>query len=131
MPIIRIEVRRHYSEAEAQAIMQAVHVAVCEAFQLPMTDRNVRLLTHPAQQFLAPDTLEHSERFTQVTVDAFSGRSVETKRKLYRLIVEQLERLGIPRNHVHILLRESPRENWGIRGGQMASDVELGFRVDV
>ena len=39
--------------------------------------------------------------------------------------------LGIPKDHVKILLRELPRENWGIRGGQAATDVELGFKVDV
>ena len=30
-----------------------------------------------------------------------------------------------------ITLRESPAENWGIRGGQAASDVDLGFDVNV
>ena len=39
--------------------------------------------------------------------------------------------LGIPADHVTVLLREVPRENWGIRGGQAASDVELGFTVEV
>jgi hypothetical protein len=30
-----------------------------------------------------------------------------------------------------ITLHELPRENWGIRGGQAATDVDLGFKVDV
>ena len=30
-----------------------------------------------------------------------------------------------------ITLRESPTENWGIRGGQAACDVDLGFNVKV
>jgi hypothetical protein len=37
----------------------------------------------------------------------------------------------IPRDHVSILLRESEAQNWGIRGGQAASDVDLGFTVTV
>jgi hypothetical protein len=45
--------------------------------------------------------------------------------------VENLGKLGIPADHVKILLRESPAENWGIRGGMPASEVELGFKVDV
>jgi phenylpyruvate tautomerase PptA (4-oxalocrotonate tautomerase family) len=45
--------------------------------------------------------------------------------------VLNLEALGIPRDHVKIVLREIPRENWGIRGGQAGCDVELGFKVDV
>jgi hypothetical protein len=30
-----------------------------------------------------------------------------------------------------ILIKEIPTENWGIRGGQAACDVDLGFKVDV
>jgi len=51
--------------------------------------------------------------------------------KLYKEIVERLEPLGIPRDHVSITLRESATEDWGIRGGQAASDVDLGFTVSV
>ena len=46
-------------------------------------------------------------------------------------IVKNLEPFGIPKNHIKILLREIPKENWGIRGGQAGCDVELGFKVDV
>jgi 4-oxalocrotonate tautomerase family enzyme len=66
-----------------------------------------------------------------VSLDAFAGRTLEAKRSLYRRIVENLESLGIPRDHVKILLREVSRENWGIRGGRAASDVELGFEIEV
>ena len=29
------------------------------------------------------------------------------------------------------LIREIPREDWGIRGGRAGSDVELGFEIEV
>jgi hypothetical protein len=45
--------------------------------------------------------------------------------------VERLEVLGIPADHVLITVRDAPPENWGIRGGQAASDVDLGFEVNV
>jgi hypothetical protein len=32
---------------------------------------------------------------------------------------------------VHSALRELRGENWGVRAGQAACDVDLGFRVDV
>jgi hypothetical protein len=32
---------------------------------------------------------------------------------------------------VLIVLHEPPLENWGIRGGQAATDVQLGFKIDV
>jgi hypothetical protein len=37
----------------------------------------------------------------------------------------------IPKDHVKILLRELPKENWEIRGGQAGCDIELGFKVEI
>ena len=42
-----------------------------------------------------------------------------------------LIKFGIPDDHILILLRESPLQNWGIRGGQAACDIDLGFQLDV
>lgn len=56
---------------------------------------------------------------------------MQAKRNLYREIVNRLATLGIPPDHVTIVLRESPAENWGIHGGQAACDVDLGFDVNV
>lgn len=59
------------------------------------------------------------------------GRSINAKRTLYREIITRLATLGIDPLDVSVLLRESPLENWGIRGGQAASDVDLGFTVTI
>lgn len=56
---------------------------------------------------------------------------MEAKRNLYQGIVERLEDLGIPRSHVKIILNEVAKENWGLRGGKPASEIELGFTVEV
>jgi phenylpyruvate tautomerase PptA (4-oxalocrotonate tautomerase family) len=61
----------------------------------------------------------------------FSGRSIEAKRKLYQAIVGNLAQLEIPPSDVLINLREHPAENWGIQGGKPASEVDIGFKVDV
>jgi len=66
-----------------------------------------------------------------VTIDCFSGRSLDAKRLLYAGIVERLERLGIPGTHVSTIIHEIDRENWGVGGGLVASDVDLGFTVEV
>ena len=111
--------------------MEAVHAALREAFKILPTDRNVRLVVHEPHRFACPPDRPHPELYTHVSIDAFAGRSLDAKRALYRAIVANLGRLGIPADHVKILLRELPRENWGIRGGQAGCDVELGFKVDV
>jgi len=61
----------------------------------------------------------------------FAGRSIEAKRNLYSALVKNSEPLGIPRTDVLIVLREHPMENWGVHGGKPASDVDIGFKVDI
>ncbi len=111
--------------------MEAVHEALLRAFRIPENDRHVRLLAHEPHRFAVPPDKSDPDRFTLVTIDAFAGRSIDAKRALYSEIVDRLAGLGIPRDHVSVLLREAPLENWGIRGGAAASDVDLGFDVDV
>jgi len=131
MPSVLIEVRRQYTREEETAIMDAVHEALREAFRIPPGDRTVRLVVHEPHRFACPPEREKPERYTCVSIDAFAGRSIEAKRRLYRAIVDNLAKLGIPKDHVEIALREIPRENWGIRGGRAGSDVDLGFKTDV
>lgn len=131
MPTALIEVRRRYSEAEEVAIIDAVHGALVAAFLIPPKDKHVRLIAHEPHRFACPPGLAEPEFCTIVSVDCFAGRSGQAKRNLYAEIVDRLAALGIPRNHVTITLREISPENWGIRGGKAASDVDLGFNVHV
>ena len=131
MPTVMIETRLpREPEAEA-ALMAAVHAALVEAFKIPANDREVRLIVHAPHRFQAPPDRAQPELFTLISIDAFAGRSVDAKRLLYRTIVDKLEPLGIPRDHVLTVLREHPMENWGVRGGKAACDVNLGFQVNV
>jgi phenylpyruvate tautomerase PptA (4-oxalocrotonate tautomerase family) len=131
MPYVLIETRREYSEAEEVALMDAVHGALQRAFRTPPNDRHVRLLAHEPHRFACPPGKAQPDRYTQVSVDAFAGRSIDAKRALYRQIVESLEPLGIPRDHISIVVRDIPLTNWGIRSGAAACDIDLGFDVNV
>ena len=131
MPSVLIEVRKRYPQEEEVALMEAVHDALREAFRILSHDKNVRLIVHEPHRFACPPDREKPELYTHISIDAFAGRSLDAKRNLYMSIVKNLEPFGIPKNHIKILLREIPKENWGIRGGQAGCDVELGFKVDV
>jgi phenylpyruvate tautomerase PptA (4-oxalocrotonate tautomerase family) len=131
MPSVLIEVRQSYSPEVESGIMEAVHSALRECFKILPGDRNVRLLVHQPHRFECPPDREKPDYYTHVSIDCFAGRSVEAKRALYRTIVKNLEPFGIPNNHVKIMLREISAENWGIRGGFAACDLDLGFKVDV
>jgi phenylpyruvate tautomerase PptA (4-oxalocrotonate tautomerase family) len=131
MPFVLIEIRKKYTPEQETALMRAVHIALGDTFKILNNDVNVRLVVHEPHRFAVGPTKSHPELVTHISIDCIIGRSVEAKRNLYRRIVENLEVLGIPKDHVKILLRETAKENWGIRGGQAACDVELGYSVEV
>ena len=108
-----------------------MHKALVHAFQIPTHDRDVRLIVHEPHRFACPPNLAEPALFMLISIDAFAGRSLESKRTLYRRIVDNLAALDIPANHIKILLREIPTMNWGIRGGQAACDIDLGFKIAV
>ncbi len=131
MPSVLIEVRRSYSRDQEIALIEAVHAALIEAFRILPGDRALRLIVHEPHRFSCPPDRAQPELFTHISIDAFAGRSLDAKRALYRAIVTNLEALGIPRDHVKILLHEVPLENCGIRGGHAACDLDLGYKIDV
>ncbi len=112
-------------------IIDAVHESLVAAFRIPPEDKHVRLVVHEPHRFATAPRLSQPDSYTLVTIDCFAGRSTDAKRDLYRQIVDRLTRFGIPEDHVTIVLRESAAENWGIRGGRAACDVDLGFDVHV
>ena len=129
MPLVKIEARRGASPETKRALLDAVHAALVEVFKIPDRDRHQRFVEYAPEDFEIPDG--KSERFTIVEIDAFAGRSLDAKRALYQEIVTRFEAAGVPKNDVMIVLRDVPRENWGLRGGRAACDVDLGFEVQV
>jgi phenylpyruvate tautomerase PptA (4-oxalocrotonate tautomerase family) len=129
MPLIRVEIREGWSPAEKAGLLDAIHAAAVEALKIPNEDRTQFLTEHPTEAFEIPPG--KGDRFTLVEITMFAGRSLDAKRRLYRAVVTNLGRLGIPPFDVLIVLHEVPLENWGIQGGTPASDVDLGFEVGV
>jgi len=114
---------------DRRAIVEAVNRAMIEALRVPEDSHPVRLHEFDAEAFLIP--AESTEAFTLVEATIFSGRSLETKRALYRGLIDNLGSLGIVAADVRVVLYEVPRENWGLKGGQPASEIDLGFEVEI
>ena len=129
MPLVRIEVLAGRPAAERKRLLEGVHAALVEAFGIPTDDRTHRIIEHDPENFEVPPG--RSEKYTLVEITAFPGRSTAAKRALYRAIVRNLGEAGVPAEDVSIVLHEPPLENWGIRGGRSADEVDLGFRLDV
>jgi len=129
MPLVNISLRKGRSTSDKKALSDAVHEALVETFQIPEGDRNHRFFEFTEDDFEIPEG--KTEHYTIIELTVFSGRSIEAKRKLYQAIVTKLRTIGIPPTDVIIILQEPPSENWGIRGGFPANEVDIGFKVDV
>ncbi len=129
MPFAKIEVRRSRPEHEVQALIEAVYQAQREAILVPEDDRQIRYIEHKPEHFAVPPG--KSDNYTFVEILLFPGRSLDAKKRLYASIVRRFGELGVAPTDVFIVLHEPPLENWGIRGGQPASEVNLGFNVKV
>lgn len=130
MPAIQIDIRTQYSDVQEQALLNTVLDAVQQSFS-SLKQIVIFACVHAPHRFQVFDGLAQPALFTQISIDCFAGRSLEAKRCLYQTLVRNLMAFGIPTDHILILLRESPLENWGIRGGHAACDIDLGFQLDV
>jgi len=129
MPVTLVSILKGRSAAEKHTLMEAVQDAITTTLGLPAHDRNLRLCVHGADEWLLPEGT--TDKYVLVEIALFAGRTPETKGRLYAAIVANLERIGVGKNDVFIRIVDQPRENFGIRGGQRADLVQLGYDVKV
>ena len=130
MPIVKIEIRKGKSDEYKKAILNGVHDALVEAIKIPDHDRMQRLYELDKENFETPST--KTDNITLIEITMFKGRSNQAKKSLYKAIVNNLaSNPGIDGNDIVIVLNEPPLENWGIRDGKPANEVDLGFEIKV
>jgi Tautomerase enzyme len=100
-----------------------------DALKVPEDTHPVRLCEYDADAFLIPN--QSSTAFTLIEATVFSGRTIGTKRRLYTCLIDELGKTGIAANNIRIVLYEVSRENWGLKGGIPASEIDLGFEVEI
>ena len=129
MPLVKIEITIGKSAAYKKNLLDGIHNALVEAIKIQNSDRRQRLYELDEQHF------EHGGRTDQyviIEITMFKGRSFKAKKALYAAIIRNLEaNPGIPGGEISIVIHEPPLENWGIRGGKPASELDLGFNIKV
>jgi phenylpyruvate tautomerase PptA (4-oxalocrotonate tautomerase family) len=118
-----------WARGREMELIEAVQSAFVTAIKTPDWDRDVVVDLYDRDRRIVPTG--KSEHYTRIEIKLFSGRSIEAKRDLYRSLVQNLAAVGIPENEIKILLVEVPPQNWGIRGGTPASEVDMGYKIDV
>ena len=128
MPLVRIEILEGRSVEERRQLFQAIHEALVATLAIPDDDRTQRIVEYEPANFEIPPG--SSDRYTLIEITAFPGRSRSAKAALYEAIVLRLGDIGIDAGDVSIVLHEPPIENWGVRGGRPADEVDLGYQLD-
>lgn len=128
MPCVRISTGTWAMGSEMKLI-EAVQSALVAAFRIPESDRDVVLDLYEANRRIVSHG--HSERYTRVEIVGIAARSLEAKRVLFKAIADNLQAAGVLRQELRIFLIEPAPESWGVRGGMLASEVDMGFKIDV
>jgi len=130
MPLVKVEIRKGKSREYKKAILDGVHDALVQAIKIPDHDRFQRVYELDEANFEAPEG--KTDNVTLIEITMFHGRSIDAKKALYKAITENLAKNpGIDGNDITIVIYESTLENWGVRGGKPASEVDLGFKIRV
>ncbi|MBU1001255.1 MAG: tautomerase family protein [Proteobacteria bacterium] len=130
MPLVTISIRKGKDGHYKKALLDAVHEALVLSLKVPQDDRFQRLVEFDSEHFEFPS--HYTEDHVTVEVKLFEGRSLDAKRAFYAILVDTLhQRLGLAKTDIFIVVQDIPLDNWGIRGGIPASEVDLGFKIDV
>jgi phenylpyruvate tautomerase PptA (4-oxalocrotonate tautomerase family) len=129
MPDVLVEVRGFWLGIRKPQLLDAINAALVEALRTPPDETLLRLIEHRPESSVIPRA--RGKKFTRIEIAMFAGRSLETKRALYKGIVEHVAPFGVPPDDVKVVLVEVPAENVGIRGGRAACDVDLGYEIEV
>ncbi|AZD35441.1 putative tautomerase [Pseudomonas chlororaphis subsp. aurantiaca] len=122
MPFARISLHRGKSAEYLQALSQGLHEALVERFEVPVADRFQIIHQHEVGELIFDrDYLggPRSHDFVLIAITAGRPRSVETKRRFYRDLVERLGRApGIDAEDVMVVITTTEAEGWSFGGGR-------------
>jgi 4-oxalocrotonate tautomerase len=121
MPLVRIDVPVSTSAQEVVSISDAIHRAMVDTFNVPLEDR-FQTITRRARDELICTTefldVKHTNEVIFVQITCAPGRSIDTKKLLYKKIAQQIAAVShFSFSDVIINLVESSRENWSFGNG--------------
>jgi len=129
MAQIKIYGIRTYLDPIKAKLSDVIHSCVMDALQFPADKRAHRFFPLDAGDFFYP--AGRTERYTIIEISMFEGRSIETKKRLIRLLFERIhEDLGISPQDLEITITETPKHNWGFRGSA-GDEINLNYKVEI
>ena len=110
-------------------LSETIHECVMEALQFPRDKRAHRFFPMDKENMLYPEG--RSDSYTIIEISMIEGRTVETKKKLVRLLFGKImDQVGIGYQDIEICIYESPPCNWGFRG-MHGDEVQLNYKINI
>jgi hypothetical protein len=111
-------------------LTEALQDALERSIKIPDWDRDIVVDIYSGNQRITPPN--RSALYTRIEVALYAGRSMGAKRALYKAIVQNMARLGVPEGDIKTILIEFPLEDCAPRGALAASEIgDLGYKVAV
>ncbi|QDP95628.1 tautomerase family protein [Microlunatus elymi] len=127
MAQVKIYGSRGIWQDRRREVSDLVHAALIKTWQLPTEKRFHRFLLLDDGDLIAP----RSADYLMIEIICFDGRSDEAKKKLImELYGAVAPALGLAEDDLEVVIIESPKQNWGIRG-VVADELKLSYRVEV
>jgi phenylpyruvate tautomerase PptA (4-oxalocrotonate tautomerase family) len=121
MPLLYIDLIEGRTPSEVKLLLDAIHDAVVDAFDVPPRDRYQVVDTHPAREIVAWDTglgIDRSSRLVVVHVVS-RRRSRVMKEKFYELVAANLaDRCGIDPADLIVSITENGDDDWSFGHGR-------------
>ncbi|WP_134734593.1 tautomerase family protein [Amycolatopsis nivea] len=121
MPLIYIDVFDRRSQQELEALLEAIHNAVVEAFEVPSRDRYQVLTQHRPGELVIQDTGLGIDRTDAVVIVHIVSRkrTDDQKTRLYRLLAENLGRdCDLPTSDLMVSITENSAADWSFAHGR-------------
>lgn len=120
MPLIRIDLVKGRTPGEVRALCDQIHLAMVEAFGVPMRDRYQLVQEHGTGMIFVEDTgLGYLRSPRMVVIGVISRpRTRDAKLRFYRLIAERLAaHCGVASEDIVISITTNQDEDWSFGKG--------------
>jgi phenylpyruvate tautomerase PptA (4-oxalocrotonate tautomerase family) len=112
-----------------ERLSETIHQCVMEALRFPADKRAHRFFMMEKEDMHYPS--ERTDAYTIIEITIIEGRSIETKKKLIRLLFDKIrDEVGIAHHDIEVCIQESPAHNWGFRG-MHGDEVKIDYRINV
>lgn len=126
MPVAKIHLSAGLDPQRCQALADEVRDTVVRA--LGLNPEMGKVILYPSPSHCRSVHPSRQAGFVLAEILMFPGRSRERKDRLLKELSPVLsQHTGLDGNNVFISIQESGRENWGLRGGVPADQIDLGY----